>query len=234
MRQITLRLYTLSLRMSMQKQINGAEQLKKLFAQKACWTMDELRRSLGYAAISIRRFLKRIGYFSSFTHNSKWYTLSDIPAFNNNGLWFCGQVGFSKHGNLKQTLLYFINHSSQGLSAKELEEKLSIPCHAVLNHLYKHNKTDRFKGKREFVYLSTDPVKNRRQMTSLLQHIEQSRQPEKGLSAQAAVYVLAEYIKNPQASYDELSRAVARKQVIAKPQAIARLFEQHDLKKTLN
>jgi hypothetical protein len=218
----------------MREQTSSADQLKELFAQKACWTMDDLCRSLGYAAISIRRFLKLMGYYSSFTHNSKLYTLSYIPTFNKNGLWFYGQVGFSKHGNLKQTILYFINHSSQGLSAKELEGKLSIPCHAVLNHLYKSNQTDRFKTERELIYLSTDSVKNRQQLTSLQQCMIQSRKPEKGLSAQAAVYILAEFIKNPNASYDELCRAVAKKQIIAKPQAIARLFEQHDIKKTLN
>ena len=218
----------------MQKQTTGTDQLKKLFEQKACLTMDDLCRSLGYAAISIRRFLKLMGYYSSFTHNSKYYTLSNLPAFNKNGLWFCGQVGFSKHGNLKQTILHFINHSSQGLSAKELEEKLCTPCHAVLNHLYKHSRLDRFKAGREFIYLSTDSAKNRQQLAGLQRRIEQSRKPEKGLSAQASVYVLAEFIKNPKASYDDLSRAVAKKQIIAKPQAIARLFEQHDIKKTLN
>ena len=218
----------------MQKQTTGANQLKELFAQKTCWTMDDLCHSLGYAAISIRRFLKLLGYYSSFTHNSKFYTLSNIPTFNKNGLWFCGQVGFSKHGNLKQTILHFINHSSQGLSAKELEEKLSMHCHAVLNHLYKHNQIDRFKRKREFVYLSTDSVTNRQQLTGLQRCMKQLQKPEKDLSAQAAVYVLAEFIKNPNASYDELSRAVAKKQIIAKPQAIARLFEQHDIKKTLS
>lgn len=218
----------------MQKQTTGADQLKELFEQKACWTMDDLCRSLGYAAISIRRFLKLMGYHSSFTHNSKFYTLSSIPTFNKTGLWFCDQVGFSKHGNLKQTIIHFINHSSQGLSAKELEEKLCTPCHAVLNHLYKSNRIDRYKIVREFIYLSTDSAKNRQQLAGLQQRLEQSRKPEKGLSAQAAVYVLAEFIKNPKASYDDLSRAVAKKQIIAKPQAIACLFEQHDIKKTLN
>ena len=43
---------------------------------------------------------------------------------------------------------------------------------------------------------------------------------------------LAEFIKNHQASYVEISKAVAQKQVIAPPEAIARLFEEHDLKKT--
>jgi hypothetical protein len=44
---------------------------------------------------------------------------------------------------------------------------------------------------------------------------------------------LVEYIKNPQSSYDELSKAVAKRQVIATPKAIARFFAKHDLKKTL-
>ncbi len=53
------------------------------------------------------------------------------------------------------------------------------------------------------------------------------------LNPQTAVYVLVEYIKNPQVSFDELSKAVAKKQVIATPKAIARFFDKHNLKKTL-
>lgn len=53
------------------------------------------------------------------------------------------------------------------------------------------------------------------------------------LNPQTAVYILVEYIKNHQASLDGLSKAVARRQVIATPQAIARFIDKHDLKKTL-
>jgi len=217
----------------MQKQLKTIEQLKTLFVQKACWTIDELCHALGYAAISVRRYLRQLGYFSSFTHNNKWYTLSSVPRFDKDGLWFWDCVGFSKHGNMKQTILFFINRSPQGLSAKELREKLSVPCHAVLNHLYKSGKIDRIKSGKKFVYLSTDERKNRRQMAHQRLRIDQASKPH-GLSAQAAVYVLAEFIKNPQASFAEISRAVAEKQVIVTPEAIACLFEEHDLKKTLN
>ena len=218
----------------MQKLLSITDQLKSLFGQKACWTIADLCHELGYAAISIRRFLKQLGYFSSFTHNSKFYTLSYVPTFNKNGLWFCDRVGFSKHGNLKQTLLHFIDHSAYGLSAKDLEEKISVPCYAVLNHLYKSQKIARVKTKRQFVYLSADAVRKQQQMSALQLQAQQIRQPRESLSAQAAVYVLAEFIKNPKVSFDELSRAVAKKDVIARPEAIARLFEEHDLKKTLN
>jgi len=220
----------------MQKLISTKEQFRSLFAQQPYWTIDDLCQELGYAAISIRRFLKQMGYFSSFTHNSTFYTLSYVPTFNKNGIWFCDGVGFSKHGNLKQTLIHFIEHSSYGLSAKELEAKISVSCYAVLNHLYKSQKIDRLKTKRQFVYLSADARRKQRQTSALQLRAHQKRQPRESasLSAQAAVYVLAEFIKNPKASYEELSRAAAKQQVIAKPDAIARLFEKHDLKKTLN
>ena len=218
--------------MSMHKKLLTRDRLQQLFIPKACWTIDELCVTMHYAAISIRRYLKELGYLSSFTHNSKWYTLLSIPTFNKDGIWFYEQIGFSKHGNLKQTILFFIHKSPEGLSAKELAEKLLLPCQSVLNHLYKEGKMDRFKSDKGFIYLSKDERKNKQQLLRLQLHAVQLDKSEK-LSPHVAVFVLTEYIKNPQASFEELSRAVAKKQVIATPAAIAQLFEEHALKKTL-
>ncbi|MBN1364925.1 MAG: hypothetical protein JW976_08995 [Syntrophaceae bacterium] len=209
------------------------DQFQRLFLQKSCWTIDNLCHALEYSAISVRRFLKEIGYYNSFTHNGKWYTLSSIPTFNRDGLWFFDSIGFSMHGNLKQTILFYIDKSPEGLSAKALESKLSIPCHAVLNHLYKSGKTERVKGEKGYVYLSTDESNKSRQLFQIQRRLDQTVKPQ-SLSPLSAVYVLAEYIRNPQASYVELSKAVAHHQVIAPPEAIARLFKEHDLKKTPN
>jgi hypothetical protein len=52
------------------------------------------------------------------------------------------------------------------------------------------------------------------------------------LNPQTAVYVLVELIKNPKASFFELSGAVKKKGATASPQAIAQLFDDYDLKKT--
>jgi hypothetical protein len=211
--------------------VKSHEQLNELFSQQSCWTIEQLKQSLDYSTISIRRFLKQIGYYSSFTHNSKWYTLSSIPKFNKNGIWYHGDIGFSRHGNLKQNIIHFVDKSPQGLSAKQLAGILSTPCHAVLNHMYKSGAIERFKGTSDFVYLSADPGKKQRQLTRL-QSVQQIDDTHQELSAHSAVYVLVEYIKQPQASFAELSKAVAKKQIIATPQAIARFFDTHDLKKT--
>jgi hypothetical protein len=84
----------------MKKSNSAQDRLVLLFDRKKCWTIEELTDSLGYSSISVRRFLKGVGYYSSFTHNSMWYTLHSIPSFNRRGLWFYEGIGFSRHGNL--------------------------------------------------------------------------------------------------------------------------------------
>ena len=214
----------------MKKNKNPQDRLVLLFDQKKCWAIEELTHSLNYSTISIRRFLKDIGYYSSFTHNSMWYTLHPIPKFNKRGLWFYQEIGFSKHGNLKQTIFNFVSKSPQGLTAKDLFEILLIPCHPVLNQMYKKNQIDRFNTQRGFIYLSIDIKKRQRQLNRLQSQLFTAKESE-SLNAQAAVYVLVEYIKHPEASVAELSKAVEKREVKASPGAITMLFKEHDLKK---
>ena len=96
--------------------------------------------------------------------------------------------------------------------------------------MYKKGRIERFKPKSEFIYLSRVPEKNERQVTQFQSHVVEGGSTQK-LTAISAVYVLVEYIKNPQASYEMLSKAAAKHQVIAPPDAIARFFAEHDLKK---
>ena len=214
----------------MANQTDPQFRLAELFKQEKCYTIDQLSRRLNYSLISIRRFLKVIGYYSSFTHNSKWYTLRSIPSFNKNGIWFYQDIGFCKHGNLNQTIGRFIDKSFQGLTAKDLFNILSVPCHPVLNQMYKKKKIDRFNTPKGFVYLTTSESKKGLQLKRL-QVLTPSPKIEH-LNPQTAVYVLVELIKNPKASFLELSVAVNKKGVTASQQAIAQLFKDYDLKKT--
>ncbi len=209
------------------------EQIEKLFAQRKCWTIEALHHQLEYAVISVRGFLKQMGYFSSFTHNSKWYTLQSIPDFDENGLWFYEKIGFSRHGNFKESIRYFIEQSRQGLSAQQLTELLQTPCSAVLTQMYHQGRIDRFKPRGAFIYLSRVPATNQRQVTQFQSPVVAGCSAQQ-LTAISAVYVLVEYIKNPQASVEMLSKAAANHQVLAPPDAIARFFAEHDLKKTPN
>lgn len=214
----------------MSKRNDTQNQLVELFKPKKCYTIEELSHRLNYSLISIRRFLKVIGYYSSFTHNSKWYTLRSIPSFDKNGIWFYQDIGFCKHGNLNQTIGRFIDKSFQGLTAKDLFNILSVPCHPVLNQMYKKKKIDRFNTPKGFVYLSVSESKKLLQLKRL-QVLTPPPKIER-LNPQTAVYVLVEFIKNPKASFFELSVAVNKKGVKTSHQAIAQLFKDYDLKKS--
>jgi hypothetical protein len=213
----------------MATQTDPQYQLAELFKRKKCYTIEQLSQRLNYSLISIRRFLKVIGYYSSFTHNSKWYTLQSIPSFDKNGIWFYQDIGFCKHGNLNKTIARFIDKSFQGLTAKELFNILAVPCHPVLNQMYKKKTIDRFNTPAGFVYLSVSES-NRRLQLKRLQVLTPAQKIER-LNPQAAVYVLVEFIKNPKASFFELSVAVEKKKVKVSPQAVAQLFKDYDLKK---
>jgi hypothetical protein len=216
----------------MVKKENPQTSLLNLFSQEKCWKIDGLSHNLNYSIISVRRFLKGIGYYSSYTHNSGWYTLETIPSFNKRGVWFYQNIGFSKHGNLNKTILYFIEKSRQGLTAKELLDFLLIPCHSVLNLMYKKGQIDRTNSKMGFVYLSNDERIKQQQLGRIKAWLIEEKKPQH-LQPQAAIYVLVEYIKQPNASFVELSRSVKKKrEMIVPPEAITRFFEEHDLKKT--
>jgi hypothetical protein len=215
----------------MPARLSPPERLKKLFHRRTCWMLDPLAQTLGYALISVRRFLKQIGYFRSYTANGKWYTLQDSPQFDRDGLWHFKGIGFSKHGSLTATLRHLVARSPAGMSAAELGEKLQHPCHAVLTQLHKAGQLDRLPGAGQFRYLATDRQINRRQR----EQVAGLREPalDAALNTQTALWVLVEHIKNPGLSFEQIAALLHQQHHVAvAPQSIQQFFQEQGLKKT--
>ena len=207
------------------------ERLEKLFHRRKCWMLDQLAQTLGYALISIRRFLKQIGYFRSYTDNGKWYTLHDSPDFDRDGMWHYHGISFSKQGSLTATIDHLVGRSPAGLSASELTQKLQHPCHAVLSQLHKAGRLDRLRLCGQFRYLAADPRLNRQQRQQAA--LAQAPSPTAALSTQTALWVLVEYIKEPGLSFEQIAaRLQGQRNLAVAPEAIQRFFQEHDLKKT--
>jgi hypothetical protein len=204
--------------------------LLALFSDKLCWMIEPLAGELHYSIPSVRRFLSEAGYYSSFTHNGAWYTLRSLPRFGTDGLWFCDDIGFSRAGSLTKTLIELTSRSSSGMTAEELGEKLRCRCHAILVQLCRQGRLERQKQGRAYVYLAADPPR----AASQRQALAKKSLPAGQLPAEIAVLVLAEFIKNPKASVEQLVQALTEtKGVTVAVAQIQRLFVTHDLKKTL-
>ncbi|MCF8026513.1 MAG: hypothetical protein K9K82_13635 [Desulfobacteraceae bacterium] len=203
------------------------EDMLALFEQQPCWKISPLAEALQYAVPSVRRFLAQTGYYSSFTHNGVWYTLRSIPSFNRRGLWFYQDIGFSKAGPLTATIVGLIQQSQAGMTAEDLGDILRCRCHSVLVNLYRQGRLQRQKQGRSYIYFAGDPqTANSQRRAKTLQ-----QEPAKQLPAEIAVYILAEYIKRPQADFPELAHAISAKGVSVSPAQIENLFAQHGIKK---
>lgn len=197
----------------------------KLFREEKCLTLEALGQSLDCSIRSIQRLLKKTGYFSSFTHNSKWYALRSTPSFGDTGLWFHEDIGFSRHGNLTRTIYYFVNKSQRGLAAREISEIISTPCHSVLNIMYKKNQIDRVSARNGFIYISLEKGVRERQLHLISQS---SKCP---LPSDAdAVTILVELIKNPTFGPDELASHLGDR-INCGSESITRLLQRHELEK---
>lgn len=215
----------------MPAQNQTVQKLAPLFSEQPCWQLETLADQLCCSARSIQRYLSISGYYRSFSHNGKWYTLHHVPKFNLDGLWFSDDIGFSRAGNLNNTLVRLVTKSPVGMSAEDLGEKLRCRCHSVLVQLYRNGKLQREKIGRSFVYFAHDV----RVADNQSKGRESLNVPSKLLPAEIAVLILAEFIRNPQISFEQLAKTMQKtRNVSVKAIQIEKLFEQHGLKKTLH
>jgi hypothetical protein len=92
------------------------EVVHKDWKKKKLFVLEDLLEKLDCSVITVRRRLKKWNAISSYNKNGRYYTLSDIAKFDNNGLWICQDIGFSKNGNLTQTITQLISSSAAGFS----------------------------------------------------------------------------------------------------------------------
>jgi hypothetical protein len=206
-----------------------AQRLLDLFQKKSCWMIEPLADELAYSIPSVRRFLAEAGYFSSFTHNGAWYTLSSIPRFDRDGLWFFHNIGFARTGSLTNILIDLTERSPAGMTAEQLGAKLSVRCHSVLVQLCRRNRLQRQKLGRSHIYFSVDPSTASLQRQSMT--VRDS--PVSQLPAELAVSILVRFIQKPESSFKDLAQVISRKmRVTINAAQIQRLFDQHGIKKT--
>lgn len=210
----------------MSTKMDTTQKLVSAFKRQKCWLIEPLAEEINYSIPSARRFLANIGYYSSFTHNGRWYTLFSIPRFKQDGLWFHKKIGFSREGSLTRTLVRLTEQSPMGLTAEQIGEKLQCRCHTVLVKLYREGRLQRQKFGQSYVYLAVD------EQTASAQRLSIPEAQATMLPAEMSVLVLAEFIRAPEAEIQQLAKTISRRTgVLIKREQVQMLFEQHGFKK---
>lgn len=140
------------------------EVVRSLLKRRKIATLAELKESLGTSAtMTVFRKLKALGYRTSYSHRAKYYTLAEIPHFDEQGLWSYRAVWFSRDGNLLATAQRLVEEADAGFTAGELQGLLSVEVKEPLLQLYRRGRIHREPIGGTYVYFSLDRSLRREQ-----------------------------------------------------------------------
>ncbi len=190
----------------------------KLFEKMPVLTMEKLTTELNCSHMTVFRKLRELQYFSSYTHKGKYYTLSQVARFNNNGLWDYQGIQFSIYGNLKNTVLQFVNHSQSGYSADELEKLLVVRVNNTLFTLVANDQLVRDSYGRKYIYFSGNDASRKFQQNNRekkLLHQTVSVSPIKTQTTQLptekdVIRILVCMVKNPGTDIPFIAKKLAQ------------------------
>ena len=201
--------------------------LEKFRRQKII-TIDQLVKLLTCSVITARRRLKKWQTYTSINKNGRYYTLTPIPVFDENGLWRYQTVLFSKHGNLTRTIVELIKTSQKGLSAVQIAGIVDlIPNSSFLSRIKNVSGVRREKHQGRFVYLSdhSEIYSGQKHRWDLSQ-----RTADFPTDAQAII-ILVQLIKHPGIGIEQLAGKVSRTDKQIDPDTVRRFLRFHDLLK---
>jgi hypothetical protein len=189
--------------------------------------------------MSVFRRLKAIGYRSSFNHAGRYYTLADVPRFDQWGLWFYRDAGFSCAGTLKATVQALVEDSTTGMTPMELITLLKLPVantlYNTLHELRQGAKIGRQTLAGRHIYLSTDPVRADEQLMKR----RQAPSSEVQISNETVIAILVEALQSTKVlvAPSVLALRLAARGVVVTAVQVERIFTRYGLeaeKKTVD
>lgn len=149
----------------MRPAVFSADILRQFLRRQRIATLPQLKQSLGTEAdITVFRKLKELSYRTSYSHRGSFYTLDEIAAFDEQGLWSVDSVWFSLHGTLVATVENLVTLSAAGYFASELEDILHVPVKEPLLQLAGQHRIARQSVAGLYLYCGSDPRTQRRQL----------------------------------------------------------------------
>ncbi len=203
------------------------KQVLQKFRTRKVLTVDQLKSLLHCSVPTVRNRLHAWGTLTSYNHNGRFYTLADIPQFDEHGLWGCKGVRFSRFGTLKETVAQLVENSPQGLSSAELGDLLGLDPRSFMNHYKDLPALQREKFQGRYIYLSADGQVGSAQRALREEALE--RQSLQRISDHDALWVFADFIKHPRAKLESRVARLRRQGIPVDTDAITALLQLHGL-----
>lgn len=212
--------------------MDHTEQVVSCLRRKKVADMETLRGIInGRSRRSIFRYLGKAGYRTSFTHVGRYYTLEDIPVFDEQGLWFHRDIGFSRSGTLKQTAAVQVEQTPEGRTHNELRALLRVRVHNTLLGLVREGRIGRERVGNANLYVSSDPeraaeqITERQELRALLAEVLRVATDEEVVEILVEALRCAPAIPAP----DQVAQRLSARGMRLEPHHVQQVYEEHGL-----
>ena len=211
--------------------MNEKINLENLFNRRSIIDMQTLQRLCkGRSKRSLFRDLSSIGYFSSYSHAGKYYTLTNIPNFDEYGLWHYKGVSFSKNGTLKSTIRFLVRDSMAGFTHRELKMLLRVRVQNTLNDLIENSAISRERFENVFLYINADKKEGTLQIAQRRKQMDRTYQI-RPLDLHSTIEVLLELLRSEDWYPRKISDQLQAKGFPIKKVHVEEVLAMYNLKK---
>jgi len=142
-----------------------ARSLREHLRRHKIATLAELKGVLGTTvAVTVFRKLQPLDYLTSYSHRGQYYTLRELVAFDEGGLWHYQGVCFSRYGTLLATAAAFVDQAPQGYFAEELAQALQVEVQDALRRLVQRKAVSRQLVAGLYLYTSAERGRRQQQL----------------------------------------------------------------------
>ena len=208
---------------------NPQKAIMKLFRRRKVLTLPELLTKSHFSRRTMQRRLEVCEALNSYNHNGRHYTLPEIPDFDSCGLWHYRDISFSKHGNLRRTLVHVVESSPSGLTAAQIAELLRATPRSFLSHFQHDPDLYREKIDGRFVWFSAQAQMHTSQRSRRIEQLAQKA--ELFPTDRQALLILLDLLHHPEGDLGAISRRVKEKGAVLSADVIRRFLARHDLLK---
>ncbi|RKY84155.1 hypothetical protein DRQ11_11975 [candidate division KSB1 bacterium] len=207
------------------------EKIKELVFQKKVLSLQSLVGKSGYSERSTQRYLKELNYLTSYTHRGRFVTLSDIPTFNDFGIWSYQKIGFSKFGSSLDTIVAIVNQSECGFSREELESILKIGISKQIQILVQRESIHRVKLGGKYLYIPESAMKNKKKKLKIVGDLQSEEHFERSVQKTDLIALLKAVLIEKSIGIDIKSlKRIAQKYYLKIPlKKIEQLLLKYDL-----
>ena len=136
-----------------------------LLREKTVTELDEILGAFGTASRrTVCRKLVAAGCRSSYSHCGRFYTLDELAAYDEQGLWSYQGIRFSRAGTLLATAAVLVEQAPAGRFADELGRIVQVEVRNALGKLVRARGLAREKLDGRFLYCSPTPQRREMQL----------------------------------------------------------------------